>query len=336
MDNPAIESLQSNFFKKIKQSIPPNHSLVNEISELLNISTDSAYRRIRNKTSLTMQEVSILSKHYNIVPEFESNLIENNVNFNYSSLKTPSDFNNYITRILTSMKEIEKSENGNITYAAIDIPIFHHFNYPKLAAFKIFYWMKGVMNVPSLDGVQFTPSLINNEFLDLGKEIYDVYSRIPATEVWTSETIKGHLEQIKYFWDSGIFKTKDDALEICELTREEILAIKSQADTGSKAKEKEINLDINKFNLYHSEIEIGNNCILVNKGEISETYISCHTLNYMCSTNKQYFLDTSNWMENLIRKSVLISGVSEKLRYKFFKMVMNKIDNVTKIIKEGD
>ena len=51
MTNPTT-NLQSRFFQELKSIIPPYSSLVDEIAELLQVSMDSAYRRIRGEKLL--------------------------------------------------------------------------------------------------------------------------------------------------------------------------------------------------------------------------------------------------------------------------------------------
>ena len=43
------------FFEEIKKSLPPNESLVNAVSEMLNIGIDAAYRRIRGAKPLDFE-----------------------------------------------------------------------------------------------------------------------------------------------------------------------------------------------------------------------------------------------------------------------------------------
>ena len=86
----------------------------------------------------------------------------------------------------------------------------------------------------------------------------------------------------------------------------------------------------NNYSLYHSDVMIGNNCILVNMGKIQATYISYHTFNSMITTNANYCNETDLWLKNLIRKSNLISGVAEKQRYRYFK----RIEDAMKKLKE--
>ena len=50
-------SFQTYFFDLVKSKTPGQHSLVDEIAEILNVSNDSAYRRIRGEKILDLNEV---------------------------------------------------------------------------------------------------------------------------------------------------------------------------------------------------------------------------------------------------------------------------------------
>src|SRR5450432_3328696 len=54
------------FFQQIKNVLPPHLSMVDEVAELLNISNDSAYRRIRGEKAIAFEELQVLCSHYKI------------------------------------------------------------------------------------------------------------------------------------------------------------------------------------------------------------------------------------------------------------------------------
>jgi len=327
-------SLQIQFLNKIKDIIPATHSLVDELADLLEISNDSVYRRMRGETALTLEELSKISSHYKISFDMFSDQATETVTFSYNSLTAGGGFKQYLLSILNDMIKINRAENKQIIYAAIDVPIFHHFNYPELAAFKMFYWMKAVINEPLFEGKKFDTSIIDKELTEIGKQIYLNYSTIPSIEIWTAETINSLLKQIEFYWESGLFQSKTDALTVCSQVESEIKLIQKQAETGNKAiSEKNGEEQENTFTLYHSEIEIGNNCILVTKGDIRNVYLSFHTFNKIVTGNPRFSGETQLWLNNLMRKSILISGVSEKQRYQFFKRMMDKISALYKKIE---
>ena len=92
---------------------------------------------------------------------------------------------------------------------------------------------------------------------------------------------------------------------------------------------------MNNYSFYFSEIELTNNCVLVNMGPVQAVYLGHLTFNTMNTSNASYCRQTSNWMENLIRKSTLISKVAEKNRYKFFQGMYADIDAFTQNIEES-
>ena len=57
MENNKGTEKQLEFLNRFKDLIPSGTSIVFELSELLDISTDSMYRRLRGETSLTFDEI---------------------------------------------------------------------------------------------------------------------------------------------------------------------------------------------------------------------------------------------------------------------------------------
>ncbi len=323
--------LQINFLNQVKNILPPSISLAEELSDLLVLSTDSVYRRIRGETALTFTEISQICNKYKISFDLFSGNTEN-ITFYYDSMYDSVGFQNYLGSILNDMLQIQQAQNKKIVYSAIDVPIFHHFNYPALSAFKMFYWMKGVISAPSLLDKKFSVEHISPELAEIGKKIYNTYVNIPSDEIWTDETINSLIKQVEFFWDSGHFADKEDALTVCQQAMKEVETLEKQAELSSKVIDESGTSD-NEFNLYHSEIEIGNNYILTQKAEIKVLYISVHTFNKIITLNRKFINETKMWLENLKKKSVLISGISQKHRYKFFKGASAKVERLFDKIK---
>src|SRR5215212_7694719 len=63
MDNNQPQQL---FFNHIKSKLPVHLSLVDEVAELLAISNDSAYRRIRGEKPIGLDEIQMLCNKYQV------------------------------------------------------------------------------------------------------------------------------------------------------------------------------------------------------------------------------------------------------------------------------
>lgn len=331
MTKKASESAQILLMNKLKQAIPPSMSLVDILSDLFKVSTDSAYRRIRGETALSIEEIALLCKHFKISFDAFINSSENGmVTFSYKQLNSDiTSYKNYLQNISNDLAKIASFPEKQIIYAAEDVPLFHHFAFPNLTAFKIFYWNKSILNVTEFENKKYEMSLIDPELIEISKTIIERYSLIPSIEIWSDDTVNSTIKQIEFYWDSGIFKNKEDALLICHEVELMLNRIKKQAEENVKFdNNNKPASSTDNYALYHSDVMIGNNCILVTMGGVKAAYLSYHTFNAMTTTNTFFTNETDAWLKNLIRKSNLISGVAEKQRYRYFKHIDNALNKL--------
>lgn len=330
------KTAQVNFISRIREVIPPSHSLVDELADTLGISNDSAYRRIRGETSLTIDEVSKLCTRYKLSFDVFGDNLGGTVTFNYHHLENDVvRFETYLRNIRDDLKKIRATEKKELIFAAEDVPIFHHFSFPLLSAFKLFYWNKSILNAPSLEGKKFDPALIPQELIALGDEIYSLYQNVPSVEIWTDDTLNSTLKQIEYYMESGLFLDKAQALSVCDQVAAMVAGIQRQAEHSVKfsGENPPPGLEPN-YTLYNSELMVGNNCILVTMGSTKAVYLSHNTFNSMVTINPAFCEETERWLRNLSKKSIPISGVSEKQRYRFFKILFDKVDAVRKKVEK--
>ncbi len=338
MHESSSPGIQDKLLGTIRQMLPENISIVDVLSDLLQISTDSVYRRLRNETSLAIEEVARICEHFNISFD-ELNSIDNasSVTFTFSPLSTVADYKGYLRSIRDDMAQFSRVPNSKITWAAEDIPIFHHFRFPFLGTFKVYYWFHCIIHTEEHKDRKFNPALIDDEIKELCKEIYNLYARIPSTEIWTDLTVASLFVQVDYVWQSGLFETREDALQICELIGQQISKIQKEAELTYKLGfNDEPILGEDTFKLYHSDIEIGNNTIFVNTGHNKILYLTHNTMNKIVTINRQFCDSTESWINNLKKKSNLISGVSEKQRFQFFNRIKTQLQALETRIRNDD
>ena len=335
MTTPQIE-----FLSKVESLIPKNSSLVNELIDILEISMDSAYRRMRGQTLLSIDEIIKLCQHFKISfdPFIQSET--GHVGFTYTPLDGgKNDFEEYLKSLYKDLQIIKSAKKSQIIYACQDIPVFHHYQYPALSRFKMFYWMKSIMNLPALENQSVNINEAAPELSELGTRIYKTYCEIPSIEIWTDSTIMSTVKQIAFYWESGLFKDAEDAIAVCESLRNELLDIQRFAASSSKKggdfKPTE-NEEQPNYTLYYSEIEITNNCVLVNMGDSKAVYLGHFSFNTMSTSDNSYCLETEIWLNNMLKKSVKISGISEKLRNQFFRKALLKLDALENKIRNPE
>lgn len=328
------QSVQENLISKIRSTLPVNVSLADELSDLFGISTDSAYRRIRGETSLTIEEITAVCQHFKI--SFDSLVSSHSglVCFTYHEVNNEPDFIVYLSEIKKEMIRISKAPDKLIIYAAVDMPIFHYFVFPEYLYFKMFYWLRSVANDPAFQTKKFKVSDVSKEVIDICKDLSDLYSVIPSSEIWSDSILNSVLKQINYCWESGLFFNQDEALSLISAVRKTLEKVQRESEMNMKLLSSGHTDNFTKnYQLFRSEIEIGNNFILVRTGDVDQVYNSFHTFNKMVTSNPGFCKLTEKWMNNLMKQANLISGVAEKHRFQFFHKMYSQLDALVNLIE---
>jgi hypothetical protein len=318
--------IQERFIQQIKSALPTNVSFVDELADLLSLSTDSAYRRIRCETLFNIAEITLICKHFKVSFEPELQHLANKVSFDYLKLDDKKDnFKLWLHAMGNDIKKISTSSSNEILYAADDVPVWHHFFSDEMISFKLFYWLKCILCAPEFSEKLFDPKEIDHDLITYAKDLLNNYNKTTSIEIWTEDTINSTLKQIEYFWESGFFKKQSDALLICDLLNEEINQLQDKVAKGNKMGDAS---KPDNFRFYKSEVMIGNNSILANIGTTKIAYVSNNTFNMMSTTNADFVNENEHWLKNLVKKSTLLSGIAEKQRNQFFRLMRDKIDRL--------
>ena len=323
--------IQEVFIKKLKESVPPNVSLAEELADLLKVSNDSAYRRLRNETDFTLKEVYTVAKHFNISVDSLFSYKSDYVTCNYIKLTDSADnFEKYLSGIAKQMKPLVSLENRKIFYAAEEIPIFHSLGEEPLKAFKLFYWQRSVLNVPEYQNKKFTMDIIPKKIMSIAGEVHDLYLQIPSVEIWTDKTILTTVKQIEFYFESGAFKNKEDALLILEHLHKtaDLLSHWAEKENKNPKGGKQQN-----FALYKSDLVIGTNAINITTDHQNTSFITFNTMNSLTTSNQTFCEEMDHWIKNLMKKSTLISGSAEKQRFRFFNQMHKQITAAEEKIK---
>ncbi len=324
--------IQLDFIEKIRGTMPANISLVDSLAEVLNLSIDSAYRRIRGATSLTLDEITKLCNHYKVSFDFGKPQGEPGmVTFHYRTITdSKGKILDYIGDLNNHLKKIASFKNKEIIYAAEDVPVFHHFRYENLTAFKIFYWEKSLLNESMLSNENFDFRKVNRDLLFLARETYDMYIRIPTIEIWTEATLDSTVKQIEYYYESGIIN-REQALLIGSDVLQMMTHIEEMAVTSMKHHEYGKN-----HQMYYSDVMVGTNAVEVNIDGSTIVFISFNTFNSLSTTNVQLTAEVDAWIRNLIGKSALVSGTNEKQRLTIFKKIRGKAEAMMKRVEQSE
>jgi hypothetical protein len=311
---------QELFFEAIKSALPEYQNMAQSIAEVLEVSTNEAYKKIRGNSILSLQQIIKLSDSFGVPFLYKPDQLPT-VTFDY--LSVDQEIPNmllYLQDLLKNLKQIQQSKHKHITITTDDIPLFHFFKYPELTCFKLFFWSDSVMNTD----VKFDPSGFATEIIDISKELNQIYLEIPCTEIWSKDTVHGTIEQIRYAFEAG-YIAKGFAEQIIEQVRYCLTDMNMYAISSKKT------IDPNhSFNWYNCDV-LGSIAYLVDFKDHMACYNRFNTFNYLRTEDQTYCKQTKQWMQGLIMKSVSFSGQGEKHRNKY---LYNAFAECDKLLRE--
>ena len=317
--------MQETFIKHLKSKIAENTSLTDTISTILDINYDAAYRRITGKTNLSLEEAVLLGKHFKIslnklyeVGEQNTVLIDTSV-----QIRDEKGLEEYFKTSLENLLPVARLKSASILYSAKDIPLFYTLKDSYLTRYKIYVWLKLINESMAENKTSFDDFIktIPNSLLQSAYSLGETYNYIDITEFWNDNTINGTLQQIMYFFESGLL-SRELALLICNDLEDVVNHVEKQtiqqSIIGSKNK--------STYNLYKSDLLTMSNTIMVKTSHHKMFFTPFTVLSYF----KVEHQETCNLMDEFFKKqmmnSKLLVNAGEKDRSLFFNKMHQKID----------
>jgi hypothetical protein len=323
-------NVQKRFFQEMKAKLPINLSMANIVADDLCISIDSAYRRIRGESDLSLQEFDLLSSKYDIATETVLSKSQSRINFNYRAINPDSfTFESYFLSLTQEIESLRQNGLTEIIYAALDLPMFYYFMFPRLAAFKIFFWKRNVFEFREHENSLFSFDLVSQSDLDYSHKMVRSYLTVPTVEVWSEETINSTLRQINFCNEIGLFKNKQDIIEILDDLKAVLEHTQKQAELGYKfypGNNHPTDSENDNFKIFHNEVTLSENIVLLKLKNFNVVHMGHNVLNILTTTDESFFQDSLRFIDKVIKNSTLISVSAEKERKRFFNILYHKID----------
>ncbi|MET4074311.1 helix-turn-helix domain-containing protein [Hymenobacter sp. UYCo722] len=318
MEHPTA---QVRLFQHVKSQLLPHQSLVEEVADVLGLSTDSAYRRIRGEKPLDLPEVEKIGTHFRVsldqflFPQTEAILFTGR-----QELHQEHPLERWLQDVERQLLLVNQFPASHIYFVIKDIPLFYHFQIPELAEFKFFFWMKSILHDDALRGVKFQLGDPRYRHLHVASQrIVALYNRVPTTEIWNVESLNSTLRQINFYHESGAFANDGDVGLLYAKVGELIDFMEAQAESGTKSTLGQLPVPNGpSYRLFVNELMLGDNTFAADLGAERITFLN-HSVLYFVGTRDKGFNDFmfAN-LANLMKKSTLISGTGEKERTQFF------------------
>ena len=325
------KELQQNIFNQLKTTLPPHLSLADELCDLLAISADSAYRRIRGEKPITLIELKKICEHYHFSIDELLQLKNESVLFDAPGMNgIPGEFSDYLKAMLQQFKYFNSFKKNEIQYLCKDSTIWNFYLFPEMAAFKTFFWSKTINNHPDLVNKRFSlEEYPYTECFQIGQLVIREYNLIPSVELWNLESMQSTINQVAYYKDAGNFKSQNDFDGIVKSFHLMIDHLQMQAEKGVKFMPGDTDISYRApIQYYINELILGNNNMILTLDNKQTTMITYSVFQYLFTKDIRFTKKVADSFEGLLNRSTLISKAGEKDRNKFFNALRQKVDGL--------
>jgi hypothetical protein len=125
-----------------------------------------------------------------------------------------------------------------------------------------------------------------------------------------------------------MFDSDTDVLKVYEAIEKTLDHVQRQAELGYKFRyDDPEQKPLGKFKMYFNEVVLGDNQMLAIMGNTKIAFVPHSAANYMATRDITFCDHFHRYLQNLMRRSTLISEVSEKERSRFFRLMRQKIEH---------
>lgn len=282
--------IQARLFEQIKAKLPADKHLGKVLSEILNMSSDSAYRRVRGETTLTPEEIKLLCQSFQISFDKVIGAEGTSVNFQYNSVqRSEFTFTAYMTGVNMAFERMYAQPFKRLWMSTLDLIFMELLNSPALTRFKLLYFAKMYLRIPSATDIIYTKEWKGDLSDDLIKSTLNMYVKTPTVEVLSYESGKGLVREIVTFYEKGYIATKEDALFLLDEVAKLLQHMKEQANLSRKfVIGQPVVTEEDNYKLYIHETYIQDNTFIAETSAYRMLYITHNMINYLYTHDMDY------------------------------------------------
>lgn len=300
---------QKYFINIISEQLPEGVKLVDFIADLVHLSKEACYRRIRCEVEFTLSEVVVISKALNI--NLTSLIIREGgekVTCNLRVLQEENLVDSLIKKLEADINILESFNFKNqckVFLVCKNIPELLCFNSEGLLKLHL---LKMQLNQGKLKPITFDQLELTSIFEKVQKKYWAALEEFKLVVYLGPDIIMGLLHDIEFFSKTNLLTSNNKQQLIQELY--DSLAILSNIGSTGKFKDKDIDLYIS-----HMAIEVSQ--VYLRSKELETTILGLEFPNTLLSFDQSFNATQSHQLNIIRRTSTLItkSGEVEKVAY---------------------
>jgi len=311
--------LNKRLVENVMKYIPKNKKPVMYLVNTLNISRESAYRRIRGDIPFTVAEMITLATklEFSIDTVYEQEK-QNYAFYDFSRIENKSaDF--FLLMIKKYNEMLEKmsySKKVEIMMAFNTFPPPFYASFSNLFKFTYYKWLYQDKEVNR--NMSFSETIMSDEIIVLQKKMkINMMKSTNVILILDMNIFLNLIKEIQYFYqrklltDEELILLKEDTLHLIELYEEMV-----QTGIFGSA----------RIQLYLSSLCVNSNAVYYSYDDKIDPLFWIFTVNPVVIQNTEFASMQKKWLNSLKRQSALISQSNEILQAEFFFQQHDYID----------
>jgi len=308
----------------VLKNIPKNIKPVIYLMELLDLSRESVYRRIRKDIPFSVDELTKLALTLNFsLDEIVEGTQRERIYFDLG-LKNPSNsadsFSTMLQEYNVYINNLAKAKNSTVFMALNCVyPLFTVF-FPNLFKFHYFKWMVETQdNVPKN---YFSNLVLPQELSVLQQKVAEEIRDIRNVTIILSPNISlSIIKDIQYAYQRKLINKED-----LEILKKDLLKMENFAE--DVAKTGKLEGGNSQIDIYISIPYINSNTVYLEYDGVSEVHYWIYSNNPMIIRNSEISDIQKKWFLSLKKSSTLITQSNEILQAEFFEMQRKLINKL--------
>ncbi len=314
-----MNTIHNKFISLIKQKTPSDINSVDLLTDIIPMSKEAGYRRLRGEISFTLEEAIKIASSLNIsLDSLVLNDVFNHSRFNTVSLSKNSikEYCKIIGGILTAFKQINTDPSAVNYNAGNMLPTSFSLKHEQLTRFRLFKLIyQTAENCPYHSLSDF---VLPKEVMTLQKECLKEAEKVKTYFIWDSNIFSYFINDVDYFKNIRLV----DPYELLLIKKELHLIIDEIEELTITGNFK----NGEKVSIYLSPINLDACYACIKSTNFQACSINIFDVNYITTLDANAFQDHLKWVQSLIRHSTLISKSGEMQRKTYIRKQRELVD----------
>ncbi|MCD8194498.1 MAG: hypothetical protein LUD74_08150 [Tannerellaceae bacterium] len=307
------DTLNNELIKAMRERLPEEVNLANQIMDIISIGKEAVYRRLRGEVPFTFYEVSLIAQQLGLSLDLivGANTPGSTI-CRLNLLHSPDPLENYVVllnRYINGLNYVKDEPEGILHLATNVIPFIFYAPYRNITKFRVCRWIHQTNGMKPV--VPMGEFVYPDKVVELHTRIVNLVRTIPAIyTIWDTHIFKSLVNEIKYFSGLNVLSEADRIAlknELLQLLDElETVAAKGAFSNGQKV-----------F-IYLSNINFESSYGLLEKKNYQVSLYNLYAIHMMDSQHPDICRVQKEWIVSLRRYSTLISQSGEIQRMIFF------------------